>query len=184
MNYKIFFKYIFSYKNIFFLKNIFRNDKNTNLYINEKDFYFLILHIKLSSLFYSVQLIDIFAYDLIINNFFKNNKLILVYNFHLINFQQRFFFFLIFKNQKNNFYNFNYINSINELFLNSNWLEREVSELHGFFFWGKKDLRNLMLQYGDTSAPMQKIFPSIGTKDIYYDSINDLLIQTNVSIQF
>jgi len=52
-----------------------------------------------------------------------------------------------------------------------------------FFFIGKKDLRNLMLTYGDTSAPMKKSTPSIGTKEIYYDSITDLLIQTPVSIQ-
>jgi NADH:ubiquinone oxidoreductase subunit C len=56
--------------------------------------------------------------------------------------------------------------------------------LHGIFFAGKKDLRNLMLQYGDTSAPMQKSFPSIGIREIFYDSLTDLLIQNPVSIQF
>jgi len=63
-------------------------------------------------------------------------------------------------------------------------LEREISELHGIFFSGKKDLRNLMLQYGDTSAPMQKSFPSIGLREIFYDSSSDLLIQNPVTIQF
>ena len=76
------------------------------------------------------------------------------------------------------------LNSISELFLNANWLEREVSELHNFFFSGKKDLRNLLLQYGDTSAPMQKSFPSVGTREIFYDSVTDSLIQTPVSLQF
>ena len=74
--------------------------------------------------------------------------------------------------------------SISELFLNSNWLERELSELHGLFFIGKKDIRNLMLQYGDNSAPFQKAFPSIGTKEIFYDINNDFLIQLPISIQF
>lgn len=150
------------------------------------------MHIKLSSIFYSTQLIDIFAYDIIIKKNFKNSYIynnlnLLVYNFHLINYQQRFFFFLLNNhtlNYKNNFYNLMYINSITELFPNSNWLEREISELHGIFFLGKKDLRNLMLPYGDSSSPMQKSFPSIGFKDIYYDSVNDLLLQTNISIQF
>lgn len=41
-----------------------------------------------------------------------------------------------------------------------------------------------MLTYGDESAPMQKSFPSIGLKDYYYDSITDVLVQTNISIQF
>jgi NADH:ubiquinone oxidoreductase subunit C len=63
-------------------------------------------------------------------------------------------------------------------------LEREIAELHGIFFTGKKDLRNLMLQYGDTSAPLQKSFPSIGIREIYYDATTDLLIQNPVTIQF
>jgi NADH:ubiquinone oxidoreductase subunit C len=63
-------------------------------------------------------------------------------------------------------------------------LERELSELSGIFFAGKKDLRNLLLQYGDTTIPMRKSFPSIGTREIFYDSVTDLLIQTPVSIQF
>ena len=117
---------------------------------------------------------------------FINNSLI-VYNFHSILFQQRFFIFVLL-NQKNNIkknnINWNSLNSITELFLNANWLEREIAELHGIFFSGKKDLRNLMLTYGDTSAPMRKSFPSIGIKEIYYDTTTDLLIQNPVSIQF
>jgi NADH:ubiquinone oxidoreductase subunit C len=74
--------------------------------------------------------------------------------------------------------------SITEIFLNANWLERENAELHGIFFAGKKDIRNLMLTYGDTSAPMRKSFPSIGIKEIFYDTTIDSLIQTPVSIQF
>jgi len=75
-------------------------------------------------------------------------------------------------------------NSITEIFTNANWLEREVAELHGIFFSGKKDLRNLLLQYGDTSAPMQKSFPTIGTREIFYDAVSDLLVQNPVSVQF
>jgi NADH:ubiquinone oxidoreductase subunit C len=51
-------------------------------------------------------------------------------------------------------------------------------------FLGKKDLRNLMLQYGDLSAPFQKSFPSIGVREIFYDSVSDTLVQTPVTIQF
>jgi hypothetical protein len=41
-----------------------------------------------------------------------------------------------------------------------------------------------MLQYGDTTAPMKKSFPSIGLREIFYDSTTDFLIQNPVSIQF
>jgi hypothetical protein len=40
-----------------------------------------------------------------------------------------------------------------------------------------------MLQYGDSSAPFQKSFPSIGLKEIYYNSVKDCLVQNKVSIK-
>lgn len=197
LNYKLFFKYILFHTNQIFLKYLQRNDKNLNVYITENNLYFLTLHLKLSSLFYSTQLCDIFAYETPsntnISNSDKNNRIalvnnsILVYNFHSILFQQRFFIFVILNSKQNinkNSISWSSLKSITELFLNANWLEREISELHGIFFLGKKDLRNLMLPYGDTSAPMRKSFPSIGIKEIFYDSVTDLLIQNPVSLQF
>ncbi len=40
-----------------------------------------------------------------------------------------------------------------------------------------------MLQYGDTTFPFQKAAPSIGYKEVYYDSVNDLLIEAPVTLQ-
>lgn len=180
-----------------------RNDKNLNLYLTENNLYFLILHIKLSSLFYSTQLCEIFSYETPYNNnnriYMENtnnniekkipliNSSVIVYNFHCILYQQRFFIFSVLNNKqniKNNSISWNSLNSITELYLNANWLEREVSELHGIFFHNKKDLRNLMLTYGDTSAPFRKSFPSVGIKEIFYDSTTDLLVFNKVSLQF
>lgn len=195
-NYKLYFKYILFNLNQFFFKYLLKNYKNLNIFIYQQNLYYLILHLKLSSLFYSTQLIDIFSYELPINlNLNKNKKLnvvnqistLLVYNFHIINSQQRIFIFVINNLNKNinkTFINWTLLNSITENFLNANWLEREVSELHGIFFINKKDLRNLLLQYGDNSAPMLKNFPSIGLREIFYDSINDLLIQNSTTIQY
>ena len=55
--------------------------------------------------------------------------------------------------------------------------------MYGICFKGKKDLRNLMLQYGDSSAPFRKSYPSIGLKETLYDSVTDTLVQVPVSIQ-
>jgi hypothetical protein len=108
LNYKLFFKYILFHINNIFLKYLTKNDKNTNIYITENNLYYLALHLKLSSLFYSTQLIDIFSYELPINNNVEKKKTIpsinnslIVYNFHSILFQQRFFIFVLL-NQKNN----------------------------------------------------------------------------------
>jgi NADH:ubiquinone oxidoreductase subunit C len=50
-------------------------------------------------------------------------------------------------------------------------------------FTGKQDLRNLLLQYGDSTAPFQKSFPTIGVQEMYYDPIKDTLIQSPVTVQ-
>jgi len=196
INFKLYFKYILLNANQIFLYNLLRHDVNTNILITQKSFYYLMLHFKLSSLFYSLQLSDLFNYELPtnpVNNSPINitnlqpSSSITVYNFHSILAQQRFFIFVVnntqnvIKKKKSSALN---CTSLTELFLNANWLEREASELNAVNFEGKKDLRNLMLQYGDLSSPFQKSFPSIGTREIFYDSITDTLIQTPVSIQF
>jgi len=56
--------------------------------------------------------------------------------------------------------------------------------LFNFIFEGRKDTRNLMLQYGDSSAPFQKFFPSIGLKELSYDFLRDLVSQQSVAAQF
>lgn len=58
-----------------------------------------------------------------------------------------------------------------------------MAELHGFVFTGKKDTRNLMLQYGDTSAPFRKANPSTGFREIFYDSTSDLIAYYQLSFQ-
>jgi NADH-quinone oxidoreductase subunit C len=98
-----------------------------------------------------------------------------VYNFHNLLFQDRLFFFCADSRGS--------LNSISEVFPNAGWLEREVSELHGVIFTNKKDLRNLMLQYGDTTVPFQKAAPAIGYKEVFYDSVTDVLVETPVTLQ-
>ena len=180
-----------------FLKYLHKNEKNTIVHITPDKVYYTILHVKLASVFYATQLVDIFSYELPLNkneiSFNQNASIaeqsssIVVYNFQSIATQQRFFFFaasspkITIRGKRTNY---SALMSITELFSNANWLEREASELHGIFFSGKKDIRNLMLQYGDTSAPLKKSFPSIGIREIFYDTSSDLLIQNPVSIQF
>ena len=131
------------------------------------------------------QLVDIFAYELPGDNSVnvstpRTSESYIVYNFHNLQFQDRYFLFCIdsFGSRFGNF-----VNSVAEVFPNANWLEREVSELHGVAFTNKKDLRNLMLQYGDTPVPFQKSSPSIGYKELYYDSVSDVLIETPITLR-
>lgn len=169
-----------------FLRN---SGNNLLILINQNLLYYTAVHIKLSSLAHSVQLLDIFAYELPYNSGLKKkNNLTLpantvIYNFYAINENQRFFIFI--KNQKNKqIFSNTPLKSVTELFPNANWLEREVSEMNNIFFLGKRDIRNLLLQYGDTSAPLKKSFPCVGLREIFYESLSDTLTQTPISLQF
>lgn len=192
-NYKLYLKCILNNNQFSFINNEIMNNDTYFLLINNKIIYFLSLHLRFSSLFYSTQLVDIFSYEVLLAN--KNtsakggNTSLIVYNFHLLNFNTKIFLFskISYKSYCNSPF-FNKSNnlslpSISELFFAANWLEREVLELNGVFFSGKKDVRNLMLQYGDSSSPFQKFFPTIGLKEMYYNPMKDTIIQNPISVQ-
>jgi NADH:ubiquinone oxidoreductase subunit C len=177
INYKLFLKCLFSGINYSFISHKLHEKKNSNVFISSSKFYFLALHIRFSSIFYGSQLIDIFSYEVpqLSSRLDKVNSSIFVYNFHSIRNQDR---ILVFTHSGDSC-----LYSISELFSAGNWLEREAHEMHGGAFIGKKDIRNLMLQYGDSSAPLQKSFPSIGLREMFYDPIKDVVVQNPVSVQ-
>jgi len=197
-NFKLYFKYLFFNIPHLYLHQSKRGSQNISVVLPKPVLYFSALHLRFSSLFYSTQLGDLFAYELpseganLANTSTNNeesslNRVIrsttesyLVYNFHNLTFQDRFFFFCI---DTNSSLNGALINSIAEVFPNASWLEREVAELHGAVFTNKKDLRNLMLQYGDTTTPFLKSAPSIGFKEVYYDSVSDILLEAPITLQ-
>ena len=195
LSFKLFFKYILWKINYVFVNNIAQKSKNINVTISNSHLFYLCTHLKLATPFYTTQLSDMLAYEVLqnsisnnnsTNNWSKSQNTIIVYNFHSFHSQNRFFLFTqtLTSSTKSKFLKINdSSDSIAELFPAANWLEREISELHGVNFSGKKDLRNLMLQYGDTTAPFQKLFPSIGVKELFYDPLKDTLIQKNVSVQ-
>lgn len=168
---------------IFFSNKNFRT-KGLSVVLPDYLLYYLSLHVKLATSARSSQLVEMFAYE---NPTSTVNRLpltqpsnpLVVYQFHNLYSQERLFLFATslklgqWASPK----------SLNELFSTASWLEREVGEMHGICFEGKKDLRNLMLQYGDSSAPFRKSYPSIGVKEVYFDSVTDTLIQAPVSIQ-
>ena len=106
-NFKLFFKYVFFKINYSFVNNLAQRSKNTNVCINNNALFFSCTHMKMSSSFYSTQLCDMFAYEILStsshsqnqNPSFKYSQLnksqstIVVYNFHSLHSQNRFFLF-------------------------------------------------------------------------------------------
>ena len=119
---------MFSNLSFIFLNCNDNDNKSIVIHTFIRNSYFIILHLKLSSLFYSTQLIDLFIYDSPLSpspNLQKNqqsslqipnkNFATVVYNFHHIYHHTRIFLFLSSDEKSINFYN-----SSADLFLNAN----------------------------------------------------------------
>lgn len=184
-----------------FINNYGRFEKDLNLAVGSNTLLFLLTHTKLSTPFYSCHMSDMLSYEVsstpseapildknapVLSS--KSSTSIIVYNLHSFLTQTRLFIFLQNSSQLTTMSYLlnsggNCLESVTELFPSANWLEREISELSGISFSGKKDLRNLLLQYGDASNPFRKSFPSIGYKELFYNPIQDTLIQNPISVQ-
>ena len=177
--------------NFSFIDNMHQAEKNYNLLVQPSSVYYLNMHLRLSTLFYSTQLVDIFSYEIPSNNLNLEQQLLstadsslLVYNYHSLVTQDRFFVFVHCGSSYNaDGSSRSTVQSVSELFSAANWLEREVSELSGISMSGKKDLRNLMLQYGDASTPFKKSFPTIGLREMFYNPVKDTIVQNPVTMQ-
>lgn len=134
------------------------------------------LHLRLSQIFYATSLLDIFAYNLnckfinndLTNNNYENNCNIVVKIFNQWVYNFNYSLFTLIKSS---------ITSIETLFLNTIWLEREYSELNGIFILNKNDNRNLLLQYNDSTNPLMKSFQVIGIFELFYNLFLNTIIK-------
>lgn len=112
--------------------------------------------------------IDTLKYNLILPEieFLKKNRFI-IYNIYYTYFAKiRLTIISTVKSQ---------IESIDKIYKNANWLEREVSEMYGIQFNNKRDSRPLLLDYSKNEFPMLKDFPTEGVNDIYYNFFENKL---------
>ena len=111
------------------------------------------------------------------NNFFLKDGFVLFFLYY-------FFFLKIKLNITVSFKPFSKesLKSIDLIYFNANWLEREASEMFGINFIFKKDLRKLLLDYSGVDNPLIKSYPSEGFLDIFYNFFEDqVLLTTNIS---
>ncbi len=62
-----------------------------------------------------------------------------------------------------------FICSATNLYKSAGWLEREIWDLFGIFFYLHSDLRRILTDYGFNGFPMRKDFPLTGFVEISYN---------------
>ena len=169
---------------------------NSYLYfVKEKFTYYLAFHLRFSQVFYSAQFLDNLAYSIpqahqffglrASGDFTKNIKDYSVYLLHFYLLNSSTHIYLLNVNKSNNSgilpESVGSATTIEDLFYNANWAEREVSEMSGLFFSSKNDTRNLLMPYGEFFHPLKKISPSIGLFELYYDLVSDLIVKSLVN---
>lgn len=105
-----------------------------------------------------------------ITKFFINNHNIIFYNYYNFNLKYKLTIFYIINKAKYNFF------SIDRIFNNCNWLEREMSEMYGLKFKWKYDTRKLLLDYIKIESPLLKNFQCEGYQDVFYSLIDNQVI--------
>nr|YP_004841733.1 NADH dehydrogenase subunit 9 [Ichthyophthirius multifiliis]AEL89275.1 NADH dehydrogenase subunit 9 [Ichthyophthirius multifiliis] len=119
--------------------------------------------------------IDTSNYKLVMNNnnvikLFLNNNFIIYYNYFNYSLKSKLTIFFILNKYKKK------LNSIDKIFINANWLERELSEMYGLNYSWKTDTRKLLLDYIKIESPLLKNYQSEGYQDIFYSLIDNQIL--------
>lgn len=142
-------------------------------FINDKWYYGLNLFLKKELFFNFSQLTEMSCIDTLKYNKFVpelsmiQNKRFLMYNIY--------YMYWIKIRMTLIQFNTNEIESIDYIYRNASWLEREVGEMYNIKFKNKKDNRSLLLDYSRNEYPMLKDFPTEGYYEIYFDFFENKL---------
>ena len=75
------------------------------------------------------------------------------------------------------------LETLNDIWNNVNWYEREAFDLFGIMFSGHPDLRRILTDYGFIGHPFRKDFPISGHVEMRYDPQQKRVIYQPVSIE-
>ena len=68
------------------------------------------------------------------------------------------------------------VDSVINIYINSNWWEREVWDMYGIYFNNHPDLRRILTDYGFEGYPMRKDFPLSGFIELKYDQTKKRIV--------
>jgi NADH-quinone oxidoreductase subunit C len=74
------------------------------------------------------------------------------------------------------------INSLTHIYNSAGWLEREIWDMQGIFFYNNNDLRRILTDYGFEGFPLRKDFPMSGFVEIRYDDTEKRIVQELLEI--
>lgn len=154
------------------------------VYIDKKNFNFLNIILKNEffcgkSILVEASAVDILNYNNLNNEipiFTKKNRILPYYIYYLYTIKTRLTVIIHDESE-----NSKELKSIDNIYKNANWLERELSEMYGVFFKKKKDSRKLLLDYTKDDNPMLKDYPCDGYTETFYDFFEEQIISERLT---
>lgn len=148
---------------------------NMYMYICKQWFILCTKYINNSSVFYQTALIEHSIINYIPLLEFKKLNIpayLAYYTYYNLFWDSRFTIF------SNSFF------SLNSIWKNSIWLERESAEMYGVFFVNSLDSRRLLLEYSSIYNPLLKSFNLESSKELYYNIfIEDVCSSTTTVVE-
>lgn len=132
-------------------------------YLYLKNIYFLVTCIKILKK-HSFSQINLLVDCCILDKPFLFHRYELIYNFQSLSFNYKLFIKIFLLQNQFNF-------SLTSLFLNSNWIEREIWDMFGIIFINHPDLRRILSDYGFDGHPLKKDFPLTGFLELQFDDL-------------
>ena len=68
------------------------------------------------------------------------------------------------------------LTSVSDVYLSSNWAEREVWDMFGIFFYNHSRLRRILTDYGFVGYPLRKDFPCTGFSEVRYSETQQKVV--------
>ena len=148
------------------------------LEISEKNMFLFFSLISKNMTYNYEQLINITCVDnLNLSNYNKNmGRFSLIYVLNSINTGSRLLVSLTFSANT-------IIMSLSSIFKSATWLEREIYDLFGVFFFKHNDLRRILTDYEFEGYPLRKDFPLTGHTEVRYSEDKKKVIYEPVKLE-
>lgn len=178
MDYCGYIKFVCQYIPVIFMRNSKYNNSDLVCLLVSCFLYYLSCFLKYSIFFKTFTLIDMGGYDLAQIESFKNAGSYVATLWYIFKdlLGCRLFLFVW-------QYGLSGIDSIEVLFRNARWLEREAAEFYGIFFYNKCDRRVLYTLPLFYNAPFKRKFPSVGYYELLFCPLIKKLRFRHLSVQ-
>lgn len=135
-----------------------------NVALFKEQFLAFFVFLRDSEEFQLKSLMDLFVVDLLEKTTFLHYRFLVIYNLLSVKKNFRVSVKLLLKSKMA-------WETLSSVFLSANFLEREVWDMYGVFFYNHPDLRRILTDYGFSGHPLRKDFPLTGFVELRFDDV-------------